>query len=55
MSSGFHPASVYERSMNFASASVSIRCSDEYGVRMTSDRWMTFRSTTTYALERRMP
>jgi hypothetical protein len=47
MSSGFQPASAYERSMNFARASVSIRDGEEYGVSITSDRWMTFRSTTT--------
>ena len=41
--------------MNIASASVSMRRCDAYGVRITSERWTTFRSTTTYALERRMP
>jgi hypothetical protein len=34
---------------------VSMRRSDEYGVSITSERCATFRSTTTYALERRMP
>ncbi len=41
--------------MNAPSASVSMRRADEYGVRETSDRWMTVRSTTVYALESRMP
>jgi hypothetical protein len=49
------PAAVYALSMNAASASVSIRRSDAYGVSVTSEREITRRSTTVYALERRMP
>src|SRR5438093_870734 len=41
--------------MNAASASVSMRRGDEYGVSVTSERETTRRSVTVYALERRMP
>ena len=49
------PAALYAASMNAASASVSMRRADAYGVRATSERETTLRSTTVYALERRMP
>ena len=54
-SSGAQPASRYERSMKAPSASVSMRRPDAYGVRDTSERWMTFRSTTPYALGQQDP
>ena len=41
--------------MNAQSASVSMRLGDEYGVRITSERCTAVRSTTAYALERRIP